>query len=276
MSIKFGKELRKVGTSQAVLAACERALRKVYSRFAFDKLCYQVCRDTSSKHMARKHSCGNCYSAAIYCQDVLASTEGVDSYVVAGNVPMYFMKPGYKGICHAAVYVPEAGVILDPSIYAPPLQLSGKLCTPAADTIMRKFGDGVRCVIQTHLEDYLVHNRLNGQGGVRVPRRVPHVLVKLLQGGHEVCRYDYVLAPVLDFDTTVTAPVHKVNQSLFRVTTDSDGRFKHKIELLGDVVRVTNYLTGRVVSIPLNDHKSHRQLCKLCPPGILKRSFYCC
>ena len=225
--------------------------------------------------MAHKHQCGNCYSAALYVQEILRSTEGLRSDIIAGNVPEYFMRNGYKGICHAAVYVPEANAIIDSSVYGPPMLLGGTACHPAEGTIMRDFADTVRCREVNHNgQDYIVTNRLNKSNGVKVPGRIPHIVVSLEKNGQEMCRYDYVLAPVIDFDNSVTVPVHTVNTSLFRTTTDEQGRFKHKIQIDGDVVTVFNYITKKKVTIPLNDVRSD-YLCKLCPSGIMRKSHYC-
>lgn len=234
--------------------ACARVLAKAYATFAFDKLCYELC-DHNSANIGLRYRCGNCYSFAIYVQQLLKDQEGLESHVIVGNVPKYFMRPAYKGICHAAVYVPAARTILDPSVYAPPIRLDGTPCTPSPGTVMHTFADQVVATVRPHpFEPYLVSNPLTGHNAVKIPADTPHVRVTLLRGGRPASSYDYVLRSVLNFDEAITKPVHTANKSIFRVTTDRTGAFLYKVELVhGSRVVLNDYGRGQTFSKALGE-----------------------
>lgn len=223
-------------------AACRRALAEAYASFAFDKFCYQL-SSLGSRGLAEQHRCGNCYSFAAYTQRILRDKHGIRSHVIVGNVPKYFMRDAYQGICHAALYVPSAACILDPSVYAPPLPLPGE-SVPTEGTIMRSFATRIRTSFLGNGGGgaYSVSNPLTGKNSVGVPAGTPLVKVLLLRGNRGVSEYEYVLRGVTNFDQSITRAVHGINNSLFRTSTDSGGRFLFKAELKDDdSVQLTDY-----------------------------------
>lgn len=246
----------------AARKACERALADAYKNFVFDKMCYKVAPEgLGSRGLAETHACGNCYSFALYAQLRLLRGEGLRSHVIAGNVPKYFMRPDYKGICHAALYVPSAACVLDPSVYAPPLPLRGR-CVPEDGTIMRVFADEVRTSLLPRGKNssssssrgggYPVFNPRTGGGAVEVPAGTPMVKVQLFRRGQPTSEYEYVLRGIVNFDASVTRAVHGINKSLFRTATDRKGRFLFKLELNpDDSVEVTDYRDNKVFKRPL-------------------------
>ena len=235
-------------------AACRAALAESYGSFAFDKFVYKLF-DAGSRSFAEERSCGNCYSFAAHTQRILQDQHGIRSHVVVGNVPKYFMRRAFLGICHAALYVPSAARILDPSVYAPPLPLQGE-CVPTEGTIMRVFSDKVRTAFfpgGKGAAAYSVANPLTGENSVVVPAGTPLVRVQLRRGNRARSEYEYVLRGVTNFDASITKSVHGINRSLFRTSTDRKGRFLFKVELKNDdTVEVTDFRDKTVYARPLS------------------------
>lgn len=218
---------------------CLNALREAWKRFAFDKICYSACPSTqSSKHMALHHNCGNCYSFSAFLQHLLFQKYSIRSYIISGSVPIYYMLPTYKGICHAAVYVPEGEVLLDPSVYIPPVPLRFDGAPTAVDlssfprTIIQKYANALSAQVLYHDHTFRVRNSSNTTQHTNVPAQTFEVRVTLHKPPAKPTTYSYVLRGIQNFDQSVTNRVHSINKSLFRQATNEHGQFTHSLRFI--------------------------------------------
>lgn len=265
---------------QALMTACEETLKHAYSNFCFDKICYWACGAPpvckhillDSKHMAYHHNCGNCYAFALFIQKHLKQSHGIDSVLIAGNVPVYFMRPAYDAVCHAAVYVPSARLILDPSIYAPPIPVTFggaivtdiknlPVCKPSKQTIMGKHADLLTASAQFMHSPYRFINPVNEGKQCRIPARTYKVTVQLHKYSKRgdqpapTSSYTYFLRSINNFDESVTRQVHTKNTSLFRQDTKKDGSFQYRLNLLGNnTANFVNYTKKTEKKFNLEDN----------------------
>ena len=246
--LKHGEQnaLKYTTVTQFINQVCRPVLREVYSTFAFDKIPYSICKidpaiSSLSRHCVEKHTGGNCYAQALRAQKALPAE--LFSFCVMGNVPAYFMRPSFWGLCHAALFVPCAypgvlGVILDPSVYCDPIVIPSngsapKITAPAGQpgSIITQYCESLRSEIVWHHPgtEWRVVNTVSTDDAtdVAVSGGLHEVCVHLQSELHQAksASFTYVLGFVKDFDAVVTRHVHGINTGLFRVTTDSSGRF---------------------------------------------------
>lgn len=246
---------------------CEQAMRDAFKQFCFDKIGYIACQDSHpdiSRYLALRHKCGNCYSFALFLQQLLKSRYNLASYVIVGNVPVYYMRPTYHAICHAALYVPEAEAVLDPSIYAPPIPVAFsdtpphhiRVCRTTPGTITYLHGHQMRANAVFRESTFRVSNPLNKQHTTLVPGNTYHLKVSLQLPGLETV-YDYVLRGVQNFDASITKHVHQINTYTFRQQTDQAGRFTHSVYFSKDFDKVIfkNEQTGKEKRISVRSRK---------------------
>ena len=257
-----------------VVQQCWKALQEAYKEFAFDKICYVACPERKhtgwSKHMALAHRCGNCYAFALYVQHKLQQKYNIVSNIIVGNVPVYYMRPVYDGICHAAVYVPSAEIILDPSIYAPPIpvrfddtaRMEGlPLCAPVPGTVMYEHAKSLTAEAQYKSKAFQVWNRSNPQKQTRVPGNTYEVTVSLYPSLHATpnttpaTQYVYVLRGVDNFDQSITRRVHRLNQSLFRQKTNALGVFTYCVRFQKNLKQImfSNEQANKQVLLDIDD-----------------------
>ena len=276
---------RKIGYNmQQIRNDCWKVLRHAWKTFAFDKICYWICPSKSSKHMALNHACGNCYSFSIYVQHLLKTNFGIDSHIIVGAVPTYYMRPIYKGICHAAVYVPGGEIILDPSVYSPPIPVTFDASSPESrayslpNSILYKHADSISARAYFHTKPFRVVNQTNTHMKTFVPANTFEIKVSLHKKGWPLSQYSYVLRGVQNFDQSITNHVHTVNQSLFRQQTNSKGQFTHSVRLYPEtnVVVFENKVSNKRTVMKVDD-KNWRLRYKWTPEELhfFQSSNYC-
>ena len=224
-------------------------MTNAFSEFCFDKFVYVLHPDLDSTELASKFNCGNCYSFAYFVLSKLKTNHGISSFVITGNVPPYFMKKDFWGLCHAAVFVPSASVILDPSVYAPPIPVRfdghpSDEINLDPETAMGNFADKLFTVTKFMSQDFTVPNPLCDSNSSKVPKNTFWVKVFLKKNNNILTAYDYVLRPVQNFDKSITKHVHSINQRLFRQNTTKKGHFQFRIDFLGDNVKLIDYRTN--------------------------------
>lgn len=248
-----------------VRKACAPVLTRVYGEFCFDKFPYVLCDPPTSEHAAWHHKSGNCRAFALHTVRRLREA-GVDAYPVGGAPPRYFMRPTYRAVCHAAVFVPFAadpravGVLIDPSVYAPPIVVAapGRPVDPAlsvsagpAGTVMRDYCTTLSASARPG-SGHLANPVSPGREDLRVELPKEGCLVVDVLPDNGPPPFTYVLADVLDFDGVVTRRVHGINRDLFRTSTDPEGRFLATVRYSPDAESATLvcHKTKRSSSIP--------------------------
>lgn len=242
---------------------CSPVLQNAMSSFCFDKFPYVLCKDQKlpSVHAAMHHGGGNCYSFAWKVRNMLQES-GLEAFIISGMPPPYFMRPGFRAICHAGVFVPFSrdkrawGVLIDPSVYVPPMIVSAKgdIPTPSGKSVMKSYCDTLCTTGSVSTGTMLVNPRAptNRALMVRVP---PGCLLASVRPGCGDTFFSFVLAEVQDFDKEVTEHVHAINRDVFRTSTDKHGRWKTSIRYKPDldIVHLTDHTGDHQVSIRGDD-----------------------
>ena len=251
---------------------CEPILADAYTTFCFDKFIYVLCKHNKqpSHHGMLAHKSGNCYAFALYVQMLLLQ-RGIDSRIVCGSPPAYFMRPMFRGVCHAAVFVPLKrpdvwGILVDPSIYGLPIIVAAPHATQPIRsksghdyTRMRDYCNYLIASIQQPKQpnDSLrIRNVSNPDDPSTTVVLPPGVCVIRVRNDKDDGEFSYALSAVRNFDDTITRRVHGINRDIFRTSTDKKGRWLSTIRYSPEhnTVYFINHVTNKRRTLNTQDN----------------------